>query len=123
MPPQMPIKAFKPKVQETFEQYFNTSYKAGKLFRNTTPCQVFYLQFLSNLNRKIVKPDKHEKFHLYIQKRLAINKFSVDNSGQLLQGNLKKGNVTQPQGFVYNTFDIIAQIYAAGRYIEYKKTS
>ncbi len=106
MLPQTPIEAFKPEVRETFEQYLNTSYEAGKLLMNATR-QAFYLQFLSDPDQKTLEPDKHEKFCLYTKKRRAINEFFIDNKSQLLYICLRKGDITQSQAFVHDAFDII----------------
>ena len=89
MLPQTLIEFFKPEMREVFEQYFNTSHKAGKLLINAT-CRALYLRFLSDSDQKIVEPDKHEKFRLYTKKRQAINEFYIDNRGQLLHVGLRK---------------------------------
>lgn len=34
----------------------------------------------------------------------------------------KKGDITKPQAFVYDSFDYIERIHAAGGHNEYKKT-
>ncbi len=121
MPPQMPIEAFKPEVREAFEHYLTTSHKAGKLLMNASR-RALYLRFLSDPDQKIVETDKHEKSRLYTEKRRAINEFCVDNRGQLLHVGLKKGDITRPQAFVYDAFDIIARVHAAGGHNGYKKT-
>ncbi len=99
MPPQTPIEAFKPKVREAFEQYLNTSHKAGKLLMDATR-RALYLRFLSDPDQKIVKADKHEKSRLYTKKRRAINECCIDNKGQHLHVGLKKRDITRPQAFV-----------------------
>ncbi len=70
MPPQTSIEAFEPEVREAFQQYLNTSHRAGKLLMNAT-CRALYLEFFSDLDQKIVEPDKHEKSRLYTEKRRA----------------------------------------------------
>ena len=89
MPSQTPIEAFKPEVQEAFEQYLNILYKAWKLLMNATR-RAFSLGFLSDPDQKIVKPDKHEKSRFYTEKRQAINEFFIDNRSQLLHVGFKK---------------------------------
>ncbi len=121
MPLQTPIEAFKPEVQKAFEQYPRTSYEAEKLLMNA-PRRTFYLQFFSNPDQKIVEPDKHEKSRFYTEKCRVINEFCIDNDGQLLHVGLRKRDVTQPQAFTYNKFDIIARIYGTGGHNRYKKT-
>ena len=81
-----------------------------------------YPRFLSDTDQKIIEPDKHEKSRLYTKKHRAINGFCIDNKGQLLHDGLGKRDITRPQAFVYNAFDIIAQIHAAGGHNWYKKT-
>ncbi len=89
-------------MREAFEQYLNTSNKAGKLLMNATR-QALYLRFLSDPDQKIVEADKYEKSRLYTEKRRAINEFCIDNKGQLLHVGLKKGDITRPQAFVYGS--------------------
>ncbi len=121
MPPQTPIEAFKLEVREVFEQYLNTSHKAGKLLMNATR-RALYLRFFSDPDQKIVEPDKHKKFRFYTEKRRAINEFCIDNRGQLFHAGLRKRDITRPQAFVYNIFDIIARIHSKGGHKGYKKT-
>ena len=101
------MKVFKAEVREAFEQYLNTSYKAENLLMNTTR-QALYLQFFSDLDQKIVEPDKHKESRLYIEKHRAINEFCIHNRGQLLHVCLRKGDITRSQAFVYDAFDIIS---------------
>ena len=84
--------------------------------------RALYLRFLSNQDQKIVKPDKHEKSRFYTEKRQAMNEFCIDNRGQLRHDGLRKGDITPPQAFVYDAFDIIARIHGTGRHNGYKKT-
>ncbi len=77
--------------------------------------RALYLRFLSDPDQKIVKPDKHEKSCLYTEKRRAINEFCIDNRCQLFHVSLRKRDITRPQVFVYDAFDITARIHAAGR--------
>ncbi len=121
MPPQTSMETFKLEVWEAFEQYLNTSHKAGKLLINAT-CRALYLRFLSDPDQKIVKPDKHKKSRLYTEKRGAINEFWIDNRGQLLHVGLRKKDITRPQTFVYDAFVIIAWIHDTGGHNRYKKT-
>ena len=72
MPPLTPIETFKPEVQEAFEQYLNNSHKAEKLLMNATR-QALYLRFFSDLDQKIVEPDKHEMSCLSTKKSQAMN--------------------------------------------------
>ena len=95
MPPQTPIEAFKHEVQEVFEQYLNTSHKAGKLLINATHWAL-YLRFLPDPDQKIVEPDKHEKSRFYTEKRQAIKELCIDNRGQLLHVSLRQGGITRP---------------------------
>ena len=81
-----------------------------------------YLHFLANLEQKIVEKDKVERARLHAEKRRAIKEFCVDSQGQLLHIAQKKGAITKPQAFVYDTFDHIERRYAAGGYNGYKKT-
>ena len=53
-------------------------------------CQAHYLRFFSDLNQKIVEPDKYEKSRFYTKKQPAINEFCIDNRGQLLHVGLRK---------------------------------
>ena len=89
----MPIEAFKPEVQETFDHYLTTSYKARKFLINAF-YHAHYLQFFSDPDQKIVEIDKYKKFHLNTKKRQAINEFCVNNKGQLLHIGLKKRDIT-----------------------------
>ena len=85
-------------------------------------CRTLYLQFFSNPDQKIVKPDKREKSRFYTEKRRAINEFCIDNEGQLLHVGLRKQKITRPQAFTYDAFDIIARIHGTGGHNGYKKT-
>lgn len=51
-----------------------------------------------------------------------MNEFCLDNKGWRLHGGLQKGDVTRPQAFVCNAFDITPQIHAAKNHNGYKKT-
>ena len=84
--------------------------------------RALYLQFFSDPDQKIVSLDKHEKSCVYTKKLWTINEFCFDNWGQLLHLSLRKKDITQPQAFVYNAFDIIAQIHGTGENNGYKKT-
>lgn len=121
MLPQTPIETFKLEVQEAFEQHPNTWHKTEKLFINATR-QAFYLQLITDLDQKIVKIDKHEKFRFYIQKCQVINTFYIHNKSRLLNVGLKKRNIIWRSAFAYNRFDIIAPINTMGGYNGYKKT-
>ena len=99
MPPQTPIKVFKPEVREAFEQYLNSSHKAVKLLMNTTR-QELYLRFFSDQDQKIFELDKYEKSRFYTQKCRAINKFCIDNRGQLFHVGMRNGDITRPQAFL-----------------------
>ncbi len=120
MPPQTPIDVFKLEVQEAFEQYLNTSYKPGKLLMNAAR-RAIYRRFFSDPDQKITKLDKHEKFRFYTEKHRAINRFCIDNGGQLLHFGLRKRDITRQQAFVYDAFDIIASeiTYYISLYVSY----
>ena len=85
-------------------------------------CRTLYLQFLSNPDQNIVEPDSHEKSRFYTEKRRAIKKFCIDNRGRLLHVGLRKEDITRPQAFIYDAFDIIARIHDTGGHNGYKKT-
>ena len=83
--------------------------------------RAFYLRFLSDLDQKIVKPDKHKKSRLYTEKSRKINRFYIDNKGEVLYVGLRKRDITRPQAFVYNAFDVIARIHGTGKNNRYTK--
>ncbi len=99
MPPYTPIEAFKPEVREPFEQYLISSHKTENLLMNATR-RALYLQFFSDPDQKIFEPDKHEEFRFYTKKCRAINKFCIDNRGQLLLVNLRNKDITRLKAFV-----------------------
>ncbi len=82
---------------------------------------VFYLSFLSDLEQKIVKTNKHKKSCFYNKGRQAIKEFCIDNKRQLFYISLEKKYITWSQAFIYNQFEIIAQIYIALKHNGYKK--
>ena len=51
-----------------------------------------------------------------------MNEFYIYNRGQLRYVGLRKRDITRPQAFVYDAFDIIAQIYGTEGHNGYKKT-
>ena len=84
-------------------------------------CQTIYIWFLSDPDNKIVEVDNQKKSRLYTKKHEAINKFCVYNKSLLFYFGLKKRDVTRPQAFAYNIFDIAAQMYIKKRQNRYKK--
>lgn len=50
-----------------------------------------------------------------------MNEFCVDNKSPFLYNGLKKGDITQPWVFSYDSFDIIAQVYVIKGHNRYKK--
>lgn len=69
-----------------------------------------------------MKPDKFEKTCLYIENFRAIKKFCVHNRNHIHFVDLRKKIITQPQAFVLDVFDLIAQIYVVKERNKYKKT-
>ncbi len=65
--PQIQIKAFKLKVEESFERYLNLLPKIRNLLINMI-FLAFNSRFLSDPNQKIAKKDEYEKFIFYNKK-------------------------------------------------------
>ena len=121
MPPQDPVQAFTPEVRAEFEAYLNASCTTNRNLMNATK-RAQYLSFLADPEQKITGKDKAEKKRLHAEIRRAIKEFCVDSRGQLLHIAQKKGDITKPQAFVYDAFDYIKRIQAAGGHNGYKKT-
>lgn len=81
-----------------------------------------YLRYLADPEQKIHETDKVERKRLNSIKRRVLKEFCMDSRGQLLHIAQKKGDITKPQAFIYDTFDHIERIHAAGGHNGYKKT-
>ena len=121
MSPQPPLSSFTPKIKKAFEEYLHNKAESRTTLMNTTK-RAEYLQYLANPEQKIHKTDKVERKQLNSIKWRVIKEFCMDSRGQLLHIAQKKGDITKPQAFIYDAFNHIKRIHAAGGYNGYKKT-
>ncbi len=121
MPPQPPLSSFTPGIKKAFEEYLDNKAESGTTLMNATK-RAEYLRYLVDPEQKIHKTDKVERNRLNSIKRRVIKEFCMDSRGQLLHIAQKKKDITKPQAFIYNIFDYIEWIHAAGSHNGYKKT-
>lgn len=120
MPPQNPVCARTPEVRLAFEAYKRNKQDRKALMNATKRAQ--YLHFLANSEQKIIEKDKAERARLLSEKRRAIEDSAWTNEVNFVMLIMKKGDITKPQAFAYDTFDQIERIHAAGGHNGYKKT-
>ena len=121
MPLQSPLSSFTPEIRKAFEEYLDNKTESGKTLMNATK-RAGYLRYLADPEQKIHETDKVERKRLNSIKRRVIKEFCMDSRGQLLHIAQKKGDITKPQAFIYDAFDHIERIHAAGGHNGYKKT-
>ena len=107
------------KIKKAFEEYLDNKAESGTTLMNAIK-RTEYPRYLANPGQKIHKTDKVERKQLNSIKRQVIKEFCIDFRGQLLHIAEKK-DITKPQTFIYNAFNHIERIYAAGDHNGYKK--
>ncbi len=107
-------------MRKAFEEYLDNKTESGKTLMNATK-RAEYLRYLADPEQKIHETDKVERKRLNAIKPRVIKEYCMDSRGQLLHIAQKKGDITKPQAFIYDAFDYIERIHAAGGHNGYKK--